>query len=55
MYKFESMLAIYVIATVNISKIFTNGNALSVFLPERVAKNINLKINSMILLSLYFM
>ena len=32
----------YTLATVNISEIFSNGNALSVFLPERVAKNINL-------------
>ena len=32
----------YTLATVNISKIFSNGNALSVFLPERVAKNTNL-------------
>ena len=39
--KFESS-GRYTLATVNISKIFSNGNALSVFLPERVAKNINL-------------
>ena len=30
------------LATVNISKMFSNGNAPSVVLPERVAKNINI-------------
>ena len=31
----------YTLATVNISEIISNGNALSVFLLGRVAKNIN--------------